>query len=70
MKPADPTPADIAGACLLIQSAWTPDERMRRLRSDLRPQVRAADGRLVSVTAGDYGAHHEAHELLEAGEDQ
>jgi len=53
----DPSPEEIAAACLQIQSHWTPDERFRRLRADLRPMVRCADDRLVSVSAADYGQH-------------
>ena len=43
MKPADPSPKEIAERGLEIQSAWTPDERQRRLRVDQRPMVRLAD---------------------------
>lgn len=60
----DPTPADIAAACLEIQAGWTPNERLRRLRSDQRPMVETADGRLVAVAADDYDEHHENHVLL------
>ena len=60
----DPTPTEIAAACQLIQSTWTPAERMRRLRSDQRPMVETADGRLVAVAADDYDEHHENHVLL------
>jgi len=54
----DPTPAEIAAACLLIQLSWTPQERMKRLRADWRPRVKAADGRLCEVSADDYDGHH------------
>ena len=53
----DPTAAEIAAACLLIQATWSPDERLRRLRADLRPMVTTADGRLVAVSASDYETH-------------
>ena len=53
----DPTPAEIAAACLEIQAGWSDRERMTRLRVDLRPMVRTADDRLVNVTAGDYAIH-------------
>jgi len=53
----DPSPNELALACLLIQSHWTPDERFRRLRFDERPMVRSADDRLVSVSAADYDEH-------------
>ena len=41
MKPADPSPKEIAERGLEIQSAWTPDERQRRLRADWRPMALA-----------------------------
>ena len=46
MKPADPSPEEIAAACLEIQSGWSDEER---LRADWRQMVRCADGRLVAV---------------------
>jgi len=55
----DPKPAEIAERCAEIQLSWSQQERMRRLRPDWRPQVRAGDGRLVAVTAGDFEAHQE-----------
>ena len=64
MNPRDPSPSEIATACLLIQSTWTPDEKLRRLRVYLRPMVAAADGRLVPITAESYAEHHDAHEAL------
>lgn len=64
MKPTDPTPAEIHLACLQVRSTWTPDERLRRLRCDLRPMVRCADDRLVSVSAESYDAHSEHNERL------
>ena len=60
---ADPSPEEIAAACREIQSTWSPDERLRRLRSDLRPTVACADGRHVSVTADDYETHTHRGEL-------
>lgn len=58
-KPSpDPSPAEIAAACLEIQTGWTPEERMRRLRPDLRPQFRLADQRRETMTANDYDLHH------------
>jgi len=53
----DPSPNELALACLQIQSGWTPDERLRRLRADERPMVRCADDRMVSVSAADYAKH-------------
>ena len=57
MKPTDPTPEQIETACREIRDGWSPDEAQRALRADLRPMVRTADGRLVSVTAEHYEAH-------------
>lgn len=67
---ADPTPEQIAERCLRIQATWTPAERMRRLRVDLRPTVSCADGRHVDVDASDYDEHLANHEALQeaAGE--
>ena len=53
----DPSPNELALACLQIQSHWTSDERLRRLRSDERPMVRCADGRPVAMAADDYVTH-------------
>jgi len=56
-KKPDPTPRELALACAEIQSHWGADERLRRLRSDERPMVKAADGRLVAMAADDYVTH-------------
>jgi len=56
----DPSAAELAQACLLIQSGWTPDEAFKRLRADERPMVRCADDRLLAVSADDYAKHQEA----------
>ena len=58
----DPSPEEIAERCAAIQAEWTPEERMRRLRCDLRPQVMTADGRLVDVSTEAYEAHQAACE--------
>jgi len=55
----DPTPSEIAAACLLIQLSWTTQESLRRLRADWRPMVKAGDNRLVDMTSDDLEAHHE-----------
>jgi len=36
---------ELAAACLGIQAEWSAEERLKRLRCDLRPQVMTADGR-------------------------
>ena len=55
----DPTPEEIHLACLLIQAGWTEAERLKRLRSDLRPSRRLADGGLQGMDAEDYRIHHD-----------
>lgn len=55
----DPTPEEIAAACLEIQAGWTPQERLRRLRVDLRPQYTRCDGVTETMAAADYDLHHE-----------
>ena len=49
----NPTPDKIRQACLLIQSEWSPAEKLRRLRADLRPTVMTADGRAVTAHLDD-----------------
>jgi len=55
----DPSAAELALACLQIQSHWGADERFRRLRADERPTVKSADGRLLAMDADDYQTHQE-----------
>lgn len=55
----DPTPEEIAAQCLLIQATWTESERMSRLRADVRPEFRLADGRRQAMTGAVYRQHHE-----------
>jgi hypothetical protein len=57
----DPTPAEIAAACLLIQAGWSERERMTRLRADLRPTYTRCDGVTEEMTADVYIGHHERH---------
>jgi len=63
---ADPTPAEIAAACLLIQAGWTEAERMKRLRADLRPTYTRCDGVTETMDAEDYAGHHDARAELQA----
>lgn len=63
---ADPSPAEIAELCLEIQAGWTPAERMKRLRADLRPHYTRCDGIEEDIDAEDYADHHEARERLQA----
>lgn len=53
----EPSPAEIAEACLEIQATWSIAEKQRRLRVDWRPQVRTADDRLADVDADDFQTH-------------
>lgn len=62
----DPSPEEIAELCLLIQADWSPAERMRRLRSDLRPHYQRCDGETEEMAADVYEGHHsERADLLE-----
>jgi hypothetical protein len=65
MKPNDPTPEQIAAACLLIQATWTPAEKLKRLRVDLRPTFTSCDGRELEIDAAAYNRHHEQREALQ-----
>jgi len=53
----DPTPSEIAERCAEIRATWSAVERQRRLRSDMRPTVAGADGRLHDVSADDLSTH-------------
>ena len=67
MKATDPTPAEIAQRCAEIQATWTPDEKLKRLRSDLRPSFVRCDGELMTMDADVYEGHHDARAELLAG---
>ncbi len=68
MKPNDPTPEQIAAACLLIQAGWSAREKLSRLRVDLRPMYQRCDGERETMAAEDYAGHHtQRAELLETG---
>ena len=54
----DPSPTEIAAACLLIQATWTPEERLKRLRVDLRPHYTRCDRVTEAMAAEDYEGHH------------
>ena len=64
----DPTPEQIAAACLEIQRGWSPQERLKRLRVDLRPSYRRADGVAQDIDAAAYERHHANHQRLEEAE--
>lgn len=65
MKPNDPTPEQIEAACLLIQAGWSPEERMRRLRADLRPTYQRGDGERLEMSSDVYDRHHRARQELQ-----
>ncbi len=67
MKPNDPTPEEIAAACLLIQAGWSEQEKLKRLRADLRPTYTRCDGEHEEMTAANYDGHHERRAELQAG---
>ncbi len=64
MASKDPTPKEIAAACLQIQATWTEAERMKRLRSDLRPTFTRCDGVAEEMTAEVYEGHHGQREKI------
>lgn len=70
MNPNDPSPEEIRLACLEIQATWTAEEKMRRLRSDLRPTFTAADGRHLDMTSATYDGHHRQREQITARAEQ
>ena len=54
----DPSPEQIAAACLLIQATWTAREKLSRLRVDLRPHYTRCDGETEEMSADVYNGHH------------
>ena len=60
----DPSPTEIAAACLLIQAGWTEAERMKRLRVDLRPTYTRCDGETEEMAADVYNGHHGQREAI------
>lgn len=61
----DPSPAEIAAICLEIQAGWTPQERMKRMRPDMRPHYTRCDGVEEDIDAEDYDDHHAQREALQ-----
>ena len=62
----DPSPAEIAAACLEIQRGWSEQEKLKRLRVDLRPTYTRCDGVTESMTAEVYDRHHTRRAELQA----
>jgi len=54
----DPTPADIERMTAEIRAEWTAEEKMRRLRPDLRPSFTRCDGEQIEMSAEGYERHH------------
>ena len=61
----DPSPAEIAAACLEIQRGWSEQEKLKRLRVDLRPTFTRCDGEREEMSAGSYNGHHGQREKLQ-----
>lgn len=60
----DPSPEQIAAACLLIQATWTAREKLSRLRVDLRPHYTRCDGETEEMAADVYNGHHGQREAI------
>ena len=58
----DPSPAEIAAACLQIQATWTSAVRLKRMRPDQRPSFRKVNGEAVTIDLAIYSEHHAAHD--------
>jgi hypothetical protein len=65
-KNSDPSPAEIAAACLSIQQTWSAREKLSRLRVDLRPMYQRCDGERETMAAEDYNDHHNERGKLQA----
>ena len=65
-KNSDPSPAEIEQLTAEIRATWSPAEKMRRLRPDLRPCFTLADGRMQDIEADVYNDHHERRADLQA----
>ena len=62
----DPSPAEISERCLEIQRGWSEQEKLKRLRVDLRPTYTRCDGVTEEMTAESYSGHHEQREALQS----
>lgn len=65
----DPSPEEIRIACAEIQSGWSSEDRMKRLRVDLRPTYQRCDGIREDIDVHDYNEHHQRRAKLTAVED-
>jgi hypothetical protein len=57
-KNSDPSPEQIEQLTAEIRATWSPAERMKRLRADLRPHYQRCDGESKEMTADVYNGHH------------
>jgi hypothetical protein len=64
-KNSDPTPEQIEQLTAEIRATWTPAERMKRLRVDLRPTYQRCDGEHEVMSPADYENHHASREELQ-----
>jgi len=55
---SDPTPNELASLCAEIQAGWSPDEKLKRLRADLRPTYQRCDGIRETMSSDGYDRHH------------
>ncbi len=62
----DPTPEEIAQRCAEIQRGWSEQEKLKRLRADLRPTYTRCDGERETMDADVYDGHHERRAELQA----
>jgi hypothetical protein len=62
----DPTPEEIAQRCAEIQRGWSEQEKLKRLRSDLRPTFTRCDGEVETMTTESYNGHHDRRAELQA----
>ena len=62
----DPSPEEIAELCLEIQRGWSEQEKLKRLRVDLRPMYTRCDGVTETMAAESYIGHHDARAELQA----
>ncbi len=52
-QPTDPTPEEIIAACREIQAEWTPEQRRKRMRIDMRePEFNQTPIEKMHVTLG------------------
>lgn len=57
-KDNSPSQEEIRAACLLIQAGWSPEEKLKRLRIDLRPHFRnITTGERLPMTQETYEEH-------------